>query len=79
VGHITPEAYLGGPLALVQEGDLVRIDIPAGELTLLVDEAELAARRAAWRLPESTTLRPGSLLERYRRMVGPASRGCVLE
>jgi dihydroxy-acid dehydratase len=79
VGHITPEAYLGGPLALVQEGDMVRIDIPAGELTLLVEEGELAARRAAWRLPESTALAPGSLLERYRRMVGPASRGCVME
>ena len=79
VGHITPEAYLGGPLALVREGDPVRIDIPAGELTLLVDEAELAVRRAAWRLPESTALPRGSLLERYRRMVGPASRGCVME
>jgi dihydroxy-acid dehydratase len=79
VGHVTPEAYLGGPLALVAEGDIIRIDIPAGTLTLEVDEATLAARRAAWRLPESTALPPGSLLERYRRAVGPATRGAVLE
>ncbi len=46
VGHITPEAYLGGPIALIEEGDRIKIDIPAAELSLLVDETTLAARRA---------------------------------
>ena len=79
VGHVTPEAYLGGPIALVQDGDMISIDIPAGTLTLDVPEDVLAARRQAWRLPESTNLPRGSLLERYRRSVGPATRGAVLE
>jgi dihydroxy-acid dehydratase len=79
VGHVTPEAYLGGPIALVQEGDTIRVDIPAGTVTLDVPEEELASRRALWSVPESTALRPGSLLDRYRRAVGPATRGAVLE
>jgi len=79
VGHVTPEAYLGGPIALVEDGDLVRIDIPGHTVTLDVPEDILAARRSNWRLPESTGLPPGSLLERYRRSVGPATRGAVLE
>ena len=79
IGHVTPEAYLGGPIALVQEGDTIRIDIPAGTVTLDVPEEDLAARRARWRVPEITALKPGSLLERYRRAVGPATRGAVLE
>jgi dihydroxy-acid dehydratase len=79
VGHVTPEAFLGGPIALVQDGDSVAIDIPLGTLTLEVPDAELDRRRAAWSVPECTALPRGSLLERYRRMVGPASRGAVLE
>jgi len=79
VGHVTPEAYLGGPIALVQDGDTIRIDIAAGRLDLEVPEDILAARRQAWHLPESTNLPRGSLLERYRRAVGPATRGAVLE
>jgi dihydroxy-acid dehydratase len=78
VGHVTPEAYLGGPIALVQEGDLIRIDIPAGRVDLDVPVDVLDVRREAWRLPERTQLRPGSLLERYRRMVGPATEGARL-
>jgi dihydroxy-acid dehydratase len=79
VGHVTPEAYLGGAIALVREGDTIAIDIPAGVLTLEVDAHVLVARAAEWTLPESTALPRGSLLERYRRLVGPASRGAVLE
>ncbi|MBC7235528.1 MAG: dihydroxy-acid dehydratase [Chloroflexi bacterium] len=79
VGHVTPEAYLGGPIALVQEGDQITIDIPAGLLTLHVSGEELARRKERWALPESTRLPVGSLLERYRRSVGPATRGAVLE
>jgi dihydroxy-acid dehydratase len=79
VGHITPEAYLGGPIALVQDGDLIEINIPERRLHLLVPEDVLESRRAAWSLPASTYLEPGSLLERYRRSVGPASRGAIYE
>lgn len=78
IGHVTPEAYLGGPIALVQEGDTIRMDIPAGVLTLDVSPSVLAERRAQWRIPSSTELPRGSLLERYRRNVGPATQGAVL-
>jgi len=79
VGHVTPEAYLGGPIALVREGDLIRIDIPAGTIELDVPADVLAERRKEWKLPEHTALPKGTLLERYRRLVGPATRGAVLE
>jgi len=78
VGHVTPEAFLGGPIALVEEGDVIAIDIPAGTVDLRVPGEVLAARRRAWRLPESTRLEPGSLLERYRRLVGSAMDGARL-
>ena len=79
IGHISPEAYLGGPIALIEEGDTIRIDIPARKLDLAVDPKVLEERKKSWRLPESTKLEKGSLLERYRRMVGSAIRGSVLE
>ena len=79
VGHVTPEAYLGGPIALVAEGDRISIDIPAGRLDLDVPAAEIEKRSRDWRLPERVGLEKGTLLDRYRRMVGPASRGCTLE
>jgi len=79
VGHVTPEAYLGGPIALVAEGDRISIDIPAGRLDLDVPAAEIEKRRRDWRLPERVGLEKGTLLDRYRRLVGPASRGCTLE
>ncbi|MHB0859613.1 MAG: dihydroxy-acid dehydratase [Anaerolineae bacterium] len=78
VGHITPEAYLGGPIALVEEGDLIQIDILAGSLDLLVPEAVLKERRSRWQPPDGSDLEPGSLLDRYRRAVGPATEGAVL-
>jgi dihydroxy-acid dehydratase len=79
IGHVTPEAYLGGPIALVQEDDMISIDIPNGRVDLLVSEETLAQRRAAWRLPERTKLEKGSLLERYRRQVGTAMHGARVE
>ena len=79
VGHVTPEAYLGGPIALVREGDIIRIDIPAGTIELDVPAGVLAERRKEWKLPEHTALPKGTLLERYRRLVGPATRGAILE
>jgi dihydroxy-acid dehydratase len=78
IGHVTPEAYLCGPIALVAEGDLISINIPSGAVDLLVAPEELARRRAAWQLPERTKLEQGSLLERYRRMVGTAMEGARL-
>jgi len=78
IGHVTPEAYLGGPIALVEEGDLIQIDIPAGRVDLEVPSDALDARKRAWRLPERTQLEAGSLLERYRRLVGPATEGARL-
>jgi dihydroxy-acid dehydratase len=78
IGHVTPEAYLGGPIALVEEGDGICIDIPGGKVDLEVPSDTLNARRETWRLPERTQLEVGSLLERYRRLVGPATEGSRL-
>ena len=79
IGHVSPEAYLGGPIALIEEGDRIRIDIPARKLEMEVDPTVLEERKKAWRLPESTHVEKGSLLDRYRRMVGSAMKGSILE
>jgi dihydroxy-acid dehydratase len=75
IGHISPEAADGGPIALVQEGDRIKIDIPGKTLSLLVDPAELALRQAAWRPPEPK-IKHG-YLARYARMVSSGSTGAV--
>ena len=75
IGHISPEAAEGGPIALVQEGDRIKIDIPAKTLTLLVDDAELAKRQAAWKAPEPR-IKHG-YAARYSRMVSSGSQGAV--
>jgi dihydroxy-acid dehydratase len=75
IGHISPEAAEGGPIALVKEGDRIKIDIPAKTLTLLVDDAELARRRQTWQRPEPK-IRQG-YLSRYSRMVSSGSQGAV--
>ena len=76
IGHVSPEAAVGGPIALVKEGDRIRIDIPANRLELLVDDAELERRRAEWqpREPKVTT----GYLARYASLVTDASKGAVL-
>jgi dihydroxy-acid dehydratase len=79
IGHVTPEAYLGGPIALIEEGDIISINIPEGRVDLDVPEEVLESRRETWRPPESTHLEVGSLLERYRRLVGPAVEGSRFE
>ncbi len=79
VGHVTPEAYLGGPIAFVEEGDIIHIDIPAGRIELEVPEDVLKKRKQNWHVPAHTALPKGTLLERYRRLVGTAARGAVLE
>jgi len=77
IGHVSPEAASGGTIALVQEGDMIAIDIPAGGLRLLVDDAELARRRAVWQAPPPRVDK--GYLARYARMVSSASRGAVVE
>jgi dihydroxy-acid dehydratase len=79
IGHITPEAYLGGPLAVVKEGDVIRIDIPNRRIDLDVPKKVIKERKKRWRIPDLANLEKGSLLERYRRMVGPATRGATFE
>ena len=77
VGHVSPEAAAGGTIALVEEGDRIRIDIPACSIQLLVDDDELAQRRAAWvrPAPKVTT----GYLVRYARLVSSADKGAILQ
>jgi dihydroxy-acid dehydratase len=77
VGHITPEAALGGPLALVRNGDRITIDARQRELTLDVTSRELSTRRKRWR-PPRPRYRHG-VLAKYARLVGPASHGAVTD
>jgi dihydroxy-acid dehydratase len=76
IGHVSPEAAVGGPLALVKNGDTISIDIPGRRVDLLVDAAELEERHKAWRPPEPKI--KGGILDRYRRAVTSASKGGVL-
>lgn len=73
IGHISPEAADGGPIALVREGDLIQIDIPARKLDLLVDEAELERRKKELVQPEKKN--PYPVLRRYARLVSSAATG----
>ncbi len=76
IGHLSPEAAAGGPIALVREGDRIRIDIPVRQLTLLVDDQELERRRAAWQPPEPRV--KTGYLARYARLVSSAAQGAVM-
>jgi len=76
IGHISPEAAEGGPIALVKEGDEVRIDIPGQKIELLVSEDELAARKVAWQ-PKGRTVT--GYLSRYAKLVTSAATGAILE
>jgi dihydroxy-acid dehydratase len=77
IGHVAPEAVDGGPIAFVQEGDRIVVDVNEHRIDLLVDDATLAARRADWKLPEPryTT----GVLAKYARLVQGAERGAVTE
>ncbi len=77
VGHVVPEAAVGGPIALVHEGDKVTIDAPARTLQLEVDEEELRRRRAAWKPPAPRYSR--GVLAKYARLVSSADRGAVTD
>jgi dihydroxyacid dehydratase/phosphogluconate dehydratase len=72
--HVAPEAAIGGPLALLRTGDRVRLDVAAGALDMLVDEAELARRRSAWQPPVSPYKRSYAML--YQAHVSQAPEGC---
>ncbi len=77
IGHVSPEAAVGGPIALVEEGDIIKINIPENKLELAVSEEELQKRKEAWqpRQPKITT----GYLARYASMVTSGNRGAILE
>ena len=77
IGHVSPEAAVGGPIALVEEGDIISINIPENTLNVLVSDEELAKRKEKWqpREPKVTT----GYLSRYRELVTSGNRGAILE
>ena len=77
IGHVSPEAAVGGPIALIEEGDVIQIDIPANTINVKVCDEELAARKEKWqpREPKITT----GYLARYASMVTSGNRGAILE
>ncbi len=77
VGHITPEAYKGGLIALVQDNDIIELDVNKHTMTLKVDEATIAKRRAAYQQPELKATK--GVLFKYARSVKDASEGCVTD
>ncbi len=72
--HVSPESYVGGPLALLKTGDTVRLDLPARRLDMLVDAEELDRRRAAWLAPEPRFQRGYGWM--FSRHVTQADQGC---
>jgi dihydroxy-acid dehydratase len=77
IGHVTPEAQAGGPIALVHDGDTISIDALSHTLELLVEDRELGRRRAVWRAPPLKARR--GTLYKYIKTVRPASEGCVTD
>jgi dihydroxy-acid dehydratase len=77
IGHVSPEAAEAGPIALVQDGDIIGIDIPNRRLDLMVDEAELARRKAAWKPVKKEITSP--VLRRYARLAASAAQGAVFD
>jgi dihydroxy-acid dehydratase len=77
IGHITPEAQEGGPIALIRTGDRVTVDANACQLNVELSDAELAARKAAWTAPHPKVT--SGVLGKYVRLVRSASEGCVTD
>ncbi|TAN43492.1 MAG: dihydroxy-acid dehydratase [Nitrospirae bacterium] len=77
IGHISPEAMEGGPIALVKDGDLIEIDIPKRKLELIVSEEELAKRMKAWKKPRPKITK--GYLSRYARFVSSANEGAIMK
>jgi len=76
IGHVSPEAAEGGPIAIVKDGDIIEIDIPARRLNLRLPEEEIQRRLKAWKKPEKKLT---GYLGRYVRLVSSADRGAILE
>lgn len=77
VGHITPEAQIGGNIALLENGDMITIDAENNTLSVDLDDAILASRRAAWQAPEQKVT--SGILRKYAKSVSTASEGCVTD
>lgn len=77
VGHITPEAYEGGLIALIKNGDIISIDISKNSINVDISGEEIQKRRSAWKRPESNE--PIGILKKFRRSVSSASEGCVTD
>ncbi|OQB14727.1 MAG: Dihydroxy-acid dehydratase [Firmicutes bacterium ADurb.Bin193] len=77
IGHISPEAAVGGNIALIKNGDIIEIDIPGGTLNMAVSQEELEKRKNEWK-PKEPTIKTG-YLSRYSRMVSSAAQGAVLK
>ena len=77
IGHVSPEAAVGGPIALVEDGDIISIDINANTINMLVSEEELEKRRANWK-PREPRVNKGYLV-RYASLVTSANTGAVLQ
>jgi dihydroxy-acid dehydratase len=77
VGHVAPEAFVGGTIALIEEGDAITIDAHRLLLQLEVDETELARRRAAWKQPAPRYTR--GVLAKFAKLVSTASRGAITD
>lgn len=75
IGHVGPEAAVGGPIGLLKDGDMIAIDAAEGTLNVELSDAELAARKAAWK-PRRTIYQSG-MLWKYAQLVGPAGKGAV--
>ena len=77
IGHVCPEAAAGGNIGLIQEGDIIEIDIPEYRINVQLSDEELEARRAAWSAP--TPKVTSGWLARYAKLVGPSSKGAIME
>ena len=77
IGHVSPEAAVGGPIALIEEGDIISIDIPNYSLNVKLSDEELEKRRKAWKPKKRTDL--DGYLVRYRALVTSGNRGAILE
>ena len=77
IGHVSPEGASGGMIGIIEEGDIISIDIPAGKLELKVDEETLAKRREAWVCPPPNVTK--GYLARYAKLVSSANKGAVVE
>jgi len=77
IGHIAPEAADGGPIALIQNGDRIAIDIPAGKINVLLSDDELAAKKSGWKAPKPRV--DYGVLGRYAKMASSASNGAILK